>query len=66
MSKRTLRYNHKTCPGMKIIRDEIPVKKREKPKVVEEQPIINIPEEIIENEVKKRIQDKLTQRIKLK
>ena len=50
---------------MKIIRDEIPVKKREKPKAVDNQPIY-IPEEIIENEVKKRIQDKLTQKIKLK
>ena len=65
MSKRTLRYNHKTCPGTKIIRDEIPVKKREKPKVVDDKPIY-IPEEIIENEVKKRIQDKLTQKIRLK
>ena len=65
MTKRTLRYNHKTCPGMKVIRDEIPVKKREKPQVVNDKPIY-IPEEIIENEVKKRIQDKLTQKIRLK
>ena len=65
MTKRTLRYNHKTCPGMKIIRDEIPVKKREKPKVVDDQPIYT-PEEIIKNGIKKRTQDKLTQKIRLK
>ena len=63
MTKRTLRYNHKTCPGKKIDRNEIPVKKREKT-VVEKN--ISIPEEIIEKEVNKRIQDKLLQKIRVK
>ena len=63
MTKRTLRYNHKTCPGKKIDRNEIPVKKREKT-VVETN--ISIPEEIIEKEVNKRIQDKLLQKIRVK
>ena len=41
MTKRTLRYNHKTCPGKKIDINEIPVKKIEK-KLVETN--ISIPE----------------------
>ena len=86
MSKRTLRYDHpKTCPGEKVDREKIPVKKRikkvESPsdsrylREVESKPepvktTINIPEEIIEQEVKKRIQntvnDRIQQRIKQK
>ena len=63
LTKRTLRYNHKTCPGKKIDRNGIPVKKREKT-VVEKN--ISIPEEIIEKEINKRIQDKLLQKIRVK
>ena len=77
MTKRTLRYDHpKTCPGEKIEREKIPVKRRapiKKETVVEKpaQPVpLNVPEEIIEQEVKKRIQntiqDRMQQRLKLK
>ncbi len=53
MSRRTLRYDHdKTCPGEKIDREKIPVKKRIKKEVVKhiESPstTLNVPEEIIE------------------
>ena len=77
MTKRTLRYDHdKTCPGAKVDREQIPVKRRapvkkevvETKKIVEDK--INIPEHIIEEEVKKRIQssfqDRIQQRMKLK
>ena len=57
ITKRTLRYDHpKTCKGAPINREEIPVQKRTKsvapPKVVEK---TVIPDDIIEQEVKKRI-----------
>lgn len=78
MSKRTLRYDHdKTCKGAPVKREDIPVKKRIKktssPKQIskpkENQEII-IPEHIIEQEVKKRIQssvqDRIQQKMKLK
>ena len=63
MSKRTLRYDHdKTCKGAPIKREDIPVQKRVKkvtsPKQTATQQEIIIPEHIIEQEVKKRIQIK--------
>jgi hypothetical protein len=76
MTKRTLRYDHeKTCSGVKIEREKIPVKRRTpvKKEVDEKETVetkINIPEEIIEQEVKKRIQnsvqDRIHQRMKVK
>jgi len=78
MSKRTLRYDHdKTCKGAPVKREDIPVKKRIKktssPKQIsaqKESSEVIIPEHIIEQEVKKRIQstvqDRLQQRQKLK
>ena len=73
MTKRTLRYDHdKTCKGAPIKREDVPVQKRVK-KVVEEKqppPQVIIPEHIIEQEIKKRIQstvqDRVQQRMKLK
>jgi len=73
MTKRTLRYDHdKTCKGAPIKREDVPVQKRVK-KVVEEKqppPQVVIPEHIIEQEIKKRIQstvqDRVQQRMKLK
>ena len=68
MTKRTLRYNHKTCPGQKIDRHEIPVKRRETTKTtdVKKTEVANVPEDILEREVNKRIQDRLLQKIKIK
>ena len=75
MTKRTLRYDHdKTCKGAPVKREDIPVKKRVKkvssPKQATTQQEIIIPEHIIEQEVKKRIQlsvqDRMQQRLKLK
>ena len=74
MTKRTLRYDHhKICPGEKVDREQIPVQRRIKKEVVEtKQPPapMRIPEDIIEQEVKKRIQssiqDRMQQRLKLK
>jgi hypothetical protein len=77
MTKRTLRYDHeKSCPGEKIDRDKMPVKRRApikkevsepKQEVVETKPqTINIPEEIIEQEVRKRIQNSVQDRIQQK
>ena len=68
MTKRTLRYDHpKTCKGAPINRDEIPVQKRTKPasppKVV--QPTV-IPDDIIEQEVKKIIQNSIQDRLQMK
>ena len=68
MTKRTLRYDHpKTCKGAPINREEIPVQKRTKPasppKVV--QPTV-IPDDIIEQEVKKRIQNSIQDRLHMK
>ena len=52
MSRRTLRYDHdKTCPGEKIDREKIPVKKRIKKEVmkhIDTSTVLNVPEEIIE------------------
>jgi ssDNA-binding Zn-finger/Zn-ribbon topoisomerase 1 len=76
MTKRTLRYDHdKTCKGAPINREDIPVQKRVKktnsPKQQQQTPPQTIiPEHIIEQEVKKRIQstlqDRVQQRLKLK
>lgn len=74
MTKRTLRYDHeKTCPGEPVVREAIPVKRRAPiKKDVEKKPeaIINIPNEVIEEEIKKRLQntaqERLQQRLKLK
>ena len=75
MTKRTLRYDHdKTCKGAPIKREDIPVQKRAKktnsPKQQQTLPQTIIPEHIIEQEIKKRIQsslqDRVQQRMKLK
>ena len=60
MTKRTLRYNHKTCPGKKIDRNEIPVKRREtqQKEEVKTNEINNIPEEIIINHMRKEREKK--------
>ena len=69
MTKRTLRYDHpKNCKGAPINREEMPVQKRTKPasppKVVQELPVI--PNDIIEQEVKKRIQNSIQDRLHMK
>ena len=73
LTKRTLRYDHeKTCPGEPIKRENIPVKRRTpiKKNVPEEETISAIPNEVIEQEVKKRIQnisqERIQQRLKMK
>ncbi len=78
LTQKSLRYFHeKSCPGVKIERENIPVKRRvkedndeNKNKNIENKNIINIPEHIIENEVKKRIQntykDRMVEKMKLK
>ena len=78
MTKRTIRYDHdKTCPGQKVEREKIPVQRRvplvkrvQEPSTMVVEQKVNIPEELIEAEVKKRIQnhvhDRMHQRIKLK
>ena len=59
LSKRTLRYTHpKVCPGQKVDRYEVPVKKQAAPKKKASPPTNNnatIPDEIIENEISKRL-----------
>ena len=74
MTKRTLRYDHpKTCPGQAIEREKIPVKKRTKTEP-EAKPqtkaTLTIPEDVIEHEIKKRlnnsIQERLNQKLKVK
>jgi hypothetical protein len=70
MTKRTLRYDHpKTCKGAPINREDIPVQKRVKPpttqKVVEQTTQL-IPNDIIEQEIKKRIQSSIQERMQLK
>jgi len=63
MTKKTLRYFHeKTCPGVVIDKETLPVKKRNIKK--ENVNNINIPEEVIENEVKKRIEYRYQEKIK--
>ncbi len=53
MTKRTLRYDHdKTCKGAPIKRETIPVQRRIKKETTTTKPT-NIPEELIEQEVKK-------------
>jgi len=78
MTKRTLRYDHdKTCPGQKVEREKIPVQRRVavvkralEPSTINTVTKVNIPEELIEEEVKKRIQnhvhDRTHQKMKLK
>ena len=68
MTKRTLRYDHpKTCKGATVNREEIPVQKRAKPvappKVVEQ---TVIPDDIIEQEVKKRLNNSIQERMRMK
>ena len=70
MTKRTLRYDHpKTCKGAPVNREEIPVQKRAKPvappKVVE-QTSLGIPDDIIEQEVKKRLNNSIQERMRMK
>ena len=77
LTQKSLRYFHeKSCPGEKIERENIPVKRRVKENNnndnnnIENKNIINIPEHIIETEVKKRIQntykDRMVEKMKLK
>ena len=70
MTKRTLRYDHpKTCKGAPINREDIPVQKRVKPPTTQkiiEQPTRAIPTEIIEQEIKKRIQNSIQERMQIK
>ena len=70
MTKRTLRYDHpKTCKGAPINREDIPVQKRVKPPTTQkiiEQPTPAIPTEIIEQEIKKRIQNSIQERMQIK
>ena len=65
MTKKTLRYFHeKTCPGIVVDKETLPVKKRNVKKDNNENVNnINIPNEIIENEVKKRIENTYKQRM---
>ena len=70
MTKRTLRYDlEKTCPGEPIKREEVPVKRRAP--VKKETPEnktkpINIQSEIIEQEIKKRMQSSVQERLQQK
>lgn len=53
MTKNTLRYHHdKNCPGLKVNKETLPVKKRTVKQAVE-----NIPKDVIENEVNKRVEN---------
>lgn len=67
MTKKTLRYHHdKNCPGEKIDKEALPVKKRS----VKKETVVDIPKEVIEVEVNKRIEntfkDRLNERMKVK
>jgi len=73
MSKKTLRYSHeKNCTGKPIVREEIPVKRRAAPKVKQSPPpeekekYISIPEEIIQQEINRRVKEQKDARIKAK
>ena len=65
-----MRYDHgKNCPGQPIVRDAIPVKRRAP--VKDKKPEVEvIPDDIVEQEVKKRIQniaqERLHARLKVK
>ena len=65
ITKKTLRYfQEKTCPGETIDKETLPVKKRIVKKANDENiNNINIPQEVIENEVKKRIENTYKQRM---
>lgn len=64
MTKKTLRYFHeKICPGAPIDRENQPVKKRTNKKENVEVEMVKIPQEVIENEVKKRIQNAYKERV---
>ncbi len=69
MTKKTLRYHHeKNCPGEMVDKENTPVKKRVSKK--EENNSMNIPKEVIENEVKKRLEssykERINERLKMK
>ena len=70
LTKKALRYSHeKTCTGKVINREDIPVKRRTTPKKINNENNninINIPQEIIENEINKRINNIKESRIKQK
>ena len=67
LTKRTLRYDHeKTCPGEPVSREAIPVKRRapiKKVEVEKNNTPIDIPNELIEQEVKKRMQNSTQERL---
>ena len=67
ITDRTLRYTHpKTCPGKKIDRNEIPVKRRiTKAKEENITPNINnIPDEVIVNHIRKEREKKNQEKVK--
>jgi hypothetical protein len=76
MSKKTLRYSHeKNCTGKPVVREEIPVKRRApvkaKPPAETEAPkakeaYISIPEEIIQQELNKRVKEQREARLRAK
>jgi len=73
MSKKTLRYSHdKNCTGKPVVREEIPVKRRAPVKVKQTTPpeekekYISIPEEIIQQEINRRVKEQKDARIKAK
>ena len=76
MTKTTLRYSHaKNCAGKPIVREELPVKRRTpvkaKPHEVNEiipagKTYISIPEEILQQEINKRVKEQKEARIKAK
>ena len=74
MNKKTLRYSHeKNCTGTPVVREEIPVKRREPTKKNEnkkEEHIIEkyvaIPEEVIQQAINKRFKEQKESRIKAK
>ena len=73
MSKKTLRYSHeKNCTGKPVVREEIPVKRRDPVKVKppappeEKDKYISIPEEVIQQEINRRVREQKDARIKAK
>jgi len=75
MTKTTFRYSHaKNCAGKPIVREELPVKRRAPVKVKSQEvneitsPVsktyISIPEEILQQEINKRVKEQKEARIK--
>lgn len=72
MSKKTLRYTHeKNCTGKPIVREEIPVKRRPPAKATAppakaKESYVSIPEEIIQQELNKRVKEQREARLRAK